>query len=65
MIAAQNSVCVLYHSGIYYYYKVLAIWDWTVEGEVPVCSVMLDQKFGIQVGRFFIHVYLIRSQLRY
>jgi WD40 repeat protein len=28
--------------------QVLAIWEWTTESETPVCSVELDQRYGLQ-----------------
>ena len=29
--------------------QVLSIWEWTVDGETPVCSAELKASFGIQV----------------
>ena len=28
--------------------QVLAIWDWTIDGETPICSADLQPSFGVQ-----------------
>lgn len=28
--------------------QVLAIWDWTIDGEMPICSADLQPSFGVQ-----------------
>ena len=30
------------------YPQVLAVWEWTTESEVPLCTAEIDPKFGIQ-----------------
>ena len=40
--------------------QVLSLWDWTVEGETPVCSVTLHGATGIQVRSLG-----IQNHLRY
>ena len=31
------------------YLQTLSVWDWTVEGESPLCSVDLSPDYGVQV----------------
>ncbi|XP_067673834.1 cilia- and flagella-associated protein 251-like isoform X2 [Haliotis asinina] len=33
--------------------QILSIWDWTIDGETPVCTAELDAKYGVQNYIFF------------
>jgi len=32
------------------FFQTVSVWDWTTNGETPMCSVVLDDNFGKQVG---------------
>ena len=38
----------MFHHSIYY--QTVSVWDWTINGDMPMCSVVLDDNFGKQVG---------------
>ncbi len=33
--------------------QALAIWDWTVEGEIPLCTAELSPSYGLQTYIYF------------